>query len=974
MAAVLRLAIRFFTAWVLMGAGPAAALSPSLPLRYHSHADGLANLAVTALAQDTAGQLWIGTENGLFVHGGARVRAVPTEPRLAVGRMVSALAAGPAGEVWIGTRRGLLRWQAGAVTPFTRGGKLPYVADGLGLAFTPEGRLLVVADRELLQLSLTSSGELEPALPAALVESEGRLKEISAVWVGRDGAWWLACGTALCRWHAGTLSVWDARQGLAEARWAGLLQARDGSLWARSAQHVARLKPGAAAFEDLTTPGLGQGTVHQQQPLLEDRSGRILIHTDTGIARWDAGTWTLFDAGQGLDAGGGVHALLFDRQGDLWLGTAGRGLAQWRGYGRWSNWSAAPGQAAEEVWSFLDGNDGHGLWLGTGRGTVRIDRRSAQVTEGAAPGQVQHQVGSLARDSSRRLWLATFSGELQRLDGPRWTRIASGLPLVFKILPRDGGLWLGTDQGLYQVADPQSPHPAVTRLGLGAAVPDDRISVFTMCRSPAGDVWLATSAGLLRQRPGEGIAAARPEGLPEGRVENLACGRQGALWVHGSDGGLWQVAEAGGRWRAHRQQAAVLAERLIMGLLEDRRGWLWVSTDAGLVLRTPAPRWRRFDDSNGLVWSDCNQYALHEDRDGAIWVGTSRGVSRIESPEQLDPAHAIGLRLTAARRGGDRFAPGQALALPWSAEALAIEWIAPTFANQSAQTVHYRLRGRADTWMQTTHNEAEYPALNAGRYRFEAFAKNEDLGGQSEVQSLDIEIRPPWWLSLPALGAYAATLLWLATLGHRWRTRVLRQRQRELEQLVQARTQELSESYERMRAMALTDGLTGAMNRRAIMEAAQRELDRVRRGEAPVTLALVDLDHFKSINDTHGHPAGDAVLAGLVRRLRGTMRPYDLVGRYGGEEFLLVLPGLSSDSAEGVHRLEELQRLVGQSPFELEDGTRLPVTCSMGAVGAPAGTRVSVEALVALADAALYVAKRAGRDRCVIHKGATVCT
>lgn len=105
MAAVLRLAaIRWFAAWVLMAAGPAAALSPSLPLRYHSHADGLANLAVTALAQDTAGQLWIGTENGLFLHTGTRIKAVPIEHRLTADRMVSALAAGPDGVVWIGTR------------------------------------------------------------------------------------------------------------------------------------------------------------------------------------------------------------------------------------------------------------------------------------------------------------------------------------------------------------------------------------------------------------------------------------------------------------------------------------------------------------------------------------------------------------------------------------------------------------------------------------------------------------------------------------------------------------------------------------------------------------------------------------------------------------------------------------------------------------------------------------------------------
>jgi diguanylate cyclase (GGDEF)-like protein len=168
-----------------------------------------------------------------------------------------------------------------------------------------------------------------------------------------------------------------------------------------------------------------------------------------------------------------------------------------------------------------------------------------------------------------------------------------------------------------------------------------------------------------------------------------------------------------------------------------------------------------------------------------------------------------------------------------------------------------------------------------------------------------------------------------------------------------------------MRTLALPDGLTGAMNRRAITDQADRELAGARRGEAPVALMLVDVDHFKRINDAHGAPAGDAVLAQLGQRLRAAMRNYDAIGRWGGADFLLVLPGLSLTHEEGRRRVEGLQRCVGSEPFDIGIGTPLVVTCSAGVIAVPAGRGKTLEALMVRADVALHEAKQAGRDRAV---------
>lgn len=160
-----------------------------------------------------------------------------------------------------------------------------------------------------------------------------------------------------------------------------------------------------------------------------------------------------------------------------------------------------------------------------------------------------------------------------------------------------------------------------------------------------------------------------------------------------------------------------------------------------------------------------------------------------------------------------------------------------------------------------------------------------------------------------------------------------------------------------------TDPLTGLANRRQLLELLEDELGRVRRHGVPLSCLMVDLDHFKRINDGHGHPVGDQVLASVARTLQGELRDVDLVARYGGEEFLVVLPATPSAGAEQVAArcLERLRRtpiLAGQ--------VRIDVTASLGVATLAPGSDVQVEELIRLADDALYRAKQGGRNRVVV--------
>jgi diguanylate cyclase (GGDEF)-like protein len=479
-------------------------------------------------------------------------------------------------------------------------------------------------------------------------------------------------------------------------------------------------------------------------------------------------------------------------------------------------------------------------------------------------------------------------------------------------------------------------------------------------------VWLATSSGLLSlDAQGQARRAAIP-GLPETDLAVIVCGRGGQLWLAHEDGRLWQVTSGpDGVQTAQRVAPEPLGRRLIVSMLEDRRGWLWLGTDNGLLVHTPAG-WRRFDDSNGLVWDDANGYALHEDAAGHLWVGTSRGVSQIVDPAQMLEPLPLPFEIDTVRHGSRRWRPDEPVVLAWSHEPVRVDWHRRGFTNRSSDLVQYRLGNEPDgDWNPGEPTGLRFDALPPGEHHLEVYASNPALGARSATLALTITVTPPWWRTPWMYAACGVTVAALGWLAYRWRLRELMRRQRQLEAQVLLRTQDLAASHEAMRELALTDSLTGVPNRRAIMDAAGREFARVQRGEGSLTVAVVDIDHFKRINDTCGHPAGDEVLRQVVARLAATLRANDQIGRYGGEEFLVLLPsGPSPDGGDVGQGLQRLCSVIADQPFELGDLGPLKLTCSIGAASAQAPTLPghSLANLIQAADRALYRVKANGRN------------
>ncbi len=171
---------------------------------------------------------------------------------------------------------------------------------------------------------------------------------------------------------------------------------------------------------------------------------------------------------------------------------------------------------------------------------------------------------------------------------------------------------------------------------------------------------------------------------------------------------------------------------------------------------------------------------------------------------------------------------------------------------------------------------------------------------------------------------------------------------------------ELVRAREALREQATHDHLTCLWNRAGILDIMERELNRAQREGTPLGLIMADLDHFKRINDTYGHLPGDAVLLEAARRMHSSVRPYDAIGRYGGEEFLIVLPGC--DAPDVVNQAERLRVCISAEPIETPEG-RIAITLSLGVAAVPKGIEADLDSLLRTVDAALYRAKNRGRNR-----------
>ncbi len=921
---------------------------------FREYAQGLGNLNIASLAQDRTGFLWVGTQNGLYRYDGSAFQGFGAAQGLP-DRMIQDLFVGPDGTLWVAASTGIFFQQKNGrfaeIQPATPGAQYVPRA-GTTFASNKPDQVVVVIKSGAILLHKAS----EDHWVAQPLHLDGT--NIQSVLYGPDGSLWYGCDTDLCRLVNGKTTRMRAMLDLPEEGWTNLLLARDGNLWIRGDLHAGEIDPRTLHFKPHDLPGSLNSEAYPM--LVEDAQGRILTPMGSSLAMWEKDRWRMVTEKNGLSRFE-IQNLFVDREGSIWISVVGHGLKRWVGQDRWEGYTAADGLSDDLVWAAIRDRKG-ALWIGTESGLDRIPAGEAIPKHWSQAGIVTARTESLAVGGDGSIWAGSAAGSLVRIDPNSLRATQWKSPELYSLaVDQQQNILAATESGLYKL-DPHNSHSTLDPVN-DAAFGNARQRFSALSVDSWGRVWAAAEQGLFVEDAGSWHRI--DLGSAGHNFDVIAVDRQGYVWAAGASQDLARLKVEGYRiTEVKRIGVPPLLSQQVVSLMVDHRGWLWVGQDAGLNV-FDGHNWRSYTEDDGLLWNDTDSFALSEDSDHSIWVGTSGGLSHLLTPENAPAGMPQAPAFSQVLYGTKSLGNGSAA--PWSSSVLQISMSLLSFRGTHDAGIRYRLVGSQESeWEETRDLEVNYEHLSPGDYQFQVAEVDQTGHLISPTATYSFRIAPRWWQRRDL--QLGAALIVLIVLIVTWRQRVgaLLKQKKHLEAAVKLRTSDLEKekgellrTKEQMRHYAEHDDLTGLWNHRIIVDRLRIEVDRSRREGLPVSIILADLDYFKRINDTYGHPAGDQVLREASAIFQRMVRTYDWVGRYGGEEFLLILPGSGFVNAR--QRAEEL-RIAIQDACVKDGETPIPLTASFGvASGFPSGA----EELIREADEALYKAKNSGRN-CVV--------
>jgi len=929
------------------------AASQQISFRQYTQSDGLTNLAAGYLLTDPGGDLWVGTDGGLFRFDGTAF--VPyDDPDGLPSETVRGMALDPVGRLWVTLDRGLYVGRANGFEPVrTKDG--PVLTDhSLPIAFLGGDHVLVASKGHVLELRRSHRGELWTAaafFSPQQLKDQPQLDKAVSFFTESDGTLWLGCGRQLCTLSGNQLRTWTAADGVPEGSYGAFLLDRDGRLWVRSGDHLLARAPGAATFV-VNDPPHARLESRRVEPMLTlDAGGRLLTRTAPGVARWDGTRWQEFSTDSGL-ADSVIAKAQVDGEGSLWLSPLGLGIWRWRGYNNVESWTRAQGFVSQKVWNIVRDHDGK-LLVGTERGCQVLDEIAGRVAGCPFEDLPAVEDIALAVDPRGGRWWGLENSELwtvpphqKRAHLVKFPEDRAAVSIIF--FDRDGTGWVVCySDGLYRL-DTQTERLEKVQLPAGAK------RIYDITQDAAGTLWMAGSGGIFRFRGGQWTFVPVPnQDGHMGIYSSIVAMPDGSLWASNFGKGLLHARGPNLEQREwHKPE--VLADASVYSVRRDRQGRLWANTDQGAAV-FDGHNWRRFDVEDGLAGNDTEAFSFLADADGSIWIGTAGGMTHIHDPEKL--LHSQGpmdLRIASARLGDHELDVEHETSIPWRANAaLDIRFSSHNYSRSPQTEFRYRLLGLSSSWFGSRSPQLHLPALDGGRYRLEIMAIDAPHARKSALVTMSFEVLPPWWRTVTFRVCTALFAVLLLALAWRYQVAKLRARRIALEKEFRER-QELLER-------ATRDALTGLWNRPSILEFLAREMAHSQRSGTPLALALIDVDHFKLVNDTYGHHGGDEVLRELARRLGGAIRINDWLGRYGGEELMVVMPGLPYAGA--ATPIERLRECVSERPFYVHEFT-IPLTVSIGMAWCES-TSDTTHDMISRADAALYAAKGSGRNRVI---------
>lgn len=803
-------------------------LLPALPLAAQQYSfqsfdfeSGLMNLAVENFLQDREGFLWVATQNGLYRYDGRGF----TEFRETEGlppTFLMALHQSPDGTLWVGTLKGLWRRSGSRFEPVTIEGldiKKKKLAGTATIASDTRGRVYVATASGL------AIGERKPAAPewtfrlvprstigapppkSTSEEKEEPVKTVASVVVTRRGEVVYGCGYALCMLDNQDREVPYPVQPAARGEfWEYLLEDTAGNFYVRGWQHIEVRRAGSSRFESLTAPRSLRSPWVPQLGL--DLQGRLLVPMLDGLGIYDGAHWQFVGRNQGLP-GRSVSNVYRDREGSIWLGMNGRGVARWVGYGEWQSFTESSGLESETIWQIVPDAAG-GVWVATNDGLYRGRRNSVSYTFSRHPAAGNSTIHSLARESDGSLWFGEKGVGVTRLDarsgalrryhlGFLETR---GHTVTHVEVTRERQVYLTTNSvpGLLQLDS--SGHFAEVLLAKKI-----RPKGNTLRQAPDGSLWFCSDEGLFIASGGSWRRYTTQDGLLDNAILGVEFGPRGEIWIsYQSPFGIARVFREDGRLRfEHIGVEQGLPSLQVNFTKYDSEGNLWVGTDRGLGV-FDGRYWTQYRRGDGPIWDDCDTDSFAAESDGSVWIGTSAGLSHFRPTQHkvnLGPPSSV---ITRVKLGSTPFDPTFPVQVSHRQNTLDVRFSVLAFARPKSQRYRYRLVGLSDQWKETQLPEIQFPDLPPGDYRLEVQGYDGYRHWSRVPATFEFSISPPWYAH-PAfrLGIVIFTAALILYLLRRSQVAHLREKAK-LERAVNERTRQLRAEKERSeRANRLKD-------------------------------------------------------------------------------------------------------------------------------------------------------------------------
>ncbi len=907
---------------------------------------GLGSLGGACMVQDHAGYLLLCTEHGVFAYDGRRFVNLGTEQGLRQGGDIHGIALTATGRIAVSFADEVLVSDRASDTSHPPGQLSFRTVSHPGVTFYNERLHRLVAWQDGLVLLTRDAMEriVVPDTGSPRFEAMGydldeqaQLGGATAVFSIRGHLWESFGDGRLCAADPGAVRCYTATDGLRSGPWVDVVAGPANTVLARSASSAASFDPGARRWTIVTLPDQGgRYTNHAYElGLFRTPDGSIVTQADHGLAELGADGWRLLRVEDGAPSGTIVSAMT-DATGQFWFQVLGRGLVRWVGYRQWETVQKADGLSDGIPWQTVR-SSADSLWVSTDTGLDEVVRRGASLRVSRVfPGACF----VLAFGPRGELWRNAPNGA-QAMDPATGNAVSIDMPPVNAIVSGPGGaVWFATQAGLFKVDDRAG-------LALGAVLlGSPRAEVVDVANDGVGGVFYL-AGGRLRHHRQDDTDDAVTGAWPDSGFEPLAAvmGHDGSLWIGGS-GGLYRFVLSADHVASYQLiDTADTRSNSIVAVMVDHRGWVWAGTSLGVSVFN-GQRWVSVDSDSGLASDDVDQGGMREDPDGSVWIVTTQGVSHLLHPEWLFNDQPIKAVVSEALMGDHPVIEGT---MPYTLDPLSLQFGGTSYGAERSFLFHYKLSDVDSDWAVSSTGLARYPFVPPGRHVLTLVGYNQLTHRTSPPATLVIEVGYPWWQQWWADAIWALCAVGVIYAMMRVRFHSILARQAELKRYV-------AEAAEQLHYQALHDSLTGLLNR---AEVERRLADKLSSGPiiGELIIALIDIDHFKRVNDNYGHLGGDDVLRHLGRMISQALRSGEFAGRYGGEEILLVLDDRDGHGAE---RVLDLHRTVRGGPFNAA-GKAIRITCSIGLAWAVLGD--DWESLIGRADDALYQAKAAGRDQ-----------